>query len=164
MSMAASSSSAVDPSPCKYDVFINFRGDTRNNFTSHLYSALCQNQIKTYIDEVSLQKGDDISRALPGAIEESAISIIIFSKNYASSTWCLDELVHILKCRKEKAQIVLPIFHGIDPSHIRKQKGSYAFAFVKHRKRFKNKMDKVQEWRQALTEASKLSGWDSRGK
>ncbi|KAL5552553.1 hypothetical protein UlMin_039954, partial [Ulmus minor] len=183
MSMAAFSSSfsGVDPSLCKYDVFISFRGgDTRHNFTGHLYSALCRNQVKTYIDEISLEKGDDISRALPKAIEESAISIIIFSPNYASSTWCLDELLHILKCKRDKSQIVLPIFLGVDPSDIRKQKGSYGAAFVKHRKRFKqrrlrlfclcfiarkrfkNEMDKVQEWRQALIEASKFSGWDSR--
>ncbi|KAL5578013.1 hypothetical protein UlMin_019712, partial [Ulmus minor] len=162
--MAASSSSAADPRLQKYDVFISFRGETRNGFTSHLYSSLCQKQIKAYIDEVSLEKGDDISRALPKAIEESAISIIIFSGNYASSRWCLDELVHILKRREEEDQIVLPIFYGIDPSHIRKQEGSYAAAFVEHKERYKDKMEKVQEWRQALKEAGGLSGWDSRNK
>ncbi|KAL5554525.1 hypothetical protein UlMin_041926 [Ulmus minor] len=161
--MAASSSAvAVDPSLHKYDVFISFRGETRNSFTSHLYFALCQKHIKAYIDEVSLEKGDDIERALPLAIKQSAISIIVFSENYASSRWCLDELVDILKCREEKAQIVLPIFYGTDPSHIRHQKETYAVAFVKHQKRFEDKI--VQEWRQALRRAAGLSGWDSRGK
>ncbi|KAL5578433.1 hypothetical protein UlMin_020132, partial [Ulmus minor] len=97
-------------------------------------------------------------------IEESVISIIIFSENYASSRWCLDELVHILKHREENDHIVLPIFYGIDPSHIRKQEGSYAVAFVEHEECYKDKMEKVQEWRQALTEAAGLSGWDSRNK
>ncbi|KAL5570767.1 hypothetical protein UlMin_020364 [Ulmus minor] len=166
MSMAASSSSnGVNPSLCKYDVFISFRGDdTRNGFTSHLHSALCRNQIKAFIDELRLEKGDDVSRALPKAIEESAISVIIFSTNYASSTWCLDELVHILKCKKDKAQIVVPIFHGVDPSDIRKQKRSYGAAFVEHEQRFNDAIDKVQEWKQALKKASNLSGWDTRGK
>ncbi|KAL5574172.1 hypothetical protein UlMin_023769 [Ulmus minor] len=159
------SSSCVDPSLYNYDVFISFRGDdTRLNFTSHLYKALCQNRIRPYIDEDRLEKGDDVSRALSKAIEESAISIVIFSTNYASSTWCLDELVHIIKCKKEKSQIVLPIFHGVDPSDIRKQERSYANAFVEHELRFNNTIHKVQEWRQALIEASGLSGWDSRGK
>ncbi|KAL5538688.1 hypothetical protein UlMin_045192 [Ulmus minor] len=99
---ASSSAAAADPSLLEYDVFISFRGETRNSFTSHLYSALCQKHIKAYIDDVSLEKGDDISPALPKTIEESAISIIIFSENYASSGWCLDELVHILKCKEEK--------------------------------------------------------------
>ncbi|KAL5554512.1 hypothetical protein UlMin_041913 [Ulmus minor] len=94
LSMAASSSAvAVDPSLPKYDVFISFRGETRNSFTSHHYSALRQKQINAYIDEESLEKGDDISRALPKAIEESTISIIIFSEDYASSRWSESVLV-----------------------------------------------------------------------
>ncbi|KAL5570772.1 hypothetical protein UlMin_020369 [Ulmus minor] len=122
----------------------------------------CSQVIDEYEDR--LEKGDDVSRALPKAIEESAISIIIFSTNYASSTWCLDELLHILKCKKEKGQIVLPIFHGVDPSDIRGQKRSFADAFNEHEQRFGNRIDKVQEWRQVLKEASGLCGWDSRGK
>ncbi|KAL5560025.1 hypothetical protein UlMin_036236 [Ulmus minor] len=167
--MASSSSAAIavaNPIPPKYDVFISFRGeDTRNGFTSHLHSALCDGkQITAYIDQVDLEKGDTISPALLQAIEGSAISIIVFSKNYASSRWCLNELVHILKCKEKKNQIVLPIFYGVDPSHIRKQEGSYADAFVIHERRFWDRMEKVQEWREALTEAADLSGWDSRGK
>ncbi|KAL5577918.1 hypothetical protein UlMin_019617 [Ulmus minor] len=158
---ASSSSAAADSRPPKYDVFISFRGeDTRKGFTSHLYSALSGKQIEAYIDEESLEKGDDISRALPEAIEQSEISIVVFSENYGESHWCLDELVHILKRREEKDQIVLPIFYNIDPSHIRNQKETYAAAFVKHEERFE--MEKVQKWRQALKDAAAISGWNSR--
>ncbi|KAL5559999.1 hypothetical protein UlMin_036210 [Ulmus minor] len=166
--MASSSSAAIavavaNPIPPKYDVFISFRGeDTRKGFTSHLHSALCEKQITAYIDQLNLEKGDTISPALLEAIEESAISIIVFSENYAASRWCLDELVHILKCKEKKNRIVLPIFYGVDPSHIRKQEGSYADAFVNHKQRFRNRMEKVKEWKQALTKAANLSGWDSR--
>ncbi|KAL5554635.1 hypothetical protein UlMin_042036 [Ulmus minor] len=162
LSMAVSSSAAADPSLHKYDVFISCSGETRNSFTSHLYSALRQKQIKAYADEVSLEIGDGIPRAVPKAIEESAISIIIFSKDYASFRWCLDELVHIIECRHEKNQIVLPIFYGIEPNLIRNQKGAYGAAFCYYEESFKDKMDKVQEWRQALSAAAGLSGWESR--
>ncbi|KAL5539576.1 hypothetical protein UlMin_043422, partial [Ulmus minor] len=163
LKMVISSSSSSIPTKVKpkYDVFISFRGaDTRNGFTSHLYSALRQKHIKAFLDDVCLQKGDEISSAIQKAVEESAISIVIFSENYASTTWNLDELVLILKCRKERGQIVLPIFYGIDPSYVRYQKETNAAAFVKHEKRFE--MEKVQKWRQALRGATDLSGWDSR--
>ncbi|XP_024023032.1 toll/interleukin-1 receptor-like protein [Morus notabilis] len=94
----------------KYDVFVSFRGeDTRNTFTSHLYAALERKKIKTYIDEKGLEKGDRISPALLEAIRISKISIIVFSKDYASSSWCLNELVHILECHEEnKDRVIYP--------------------------------------------------------
>ncbi|KAM5586732.1 hypothetical protein ABKV19_005576 [Rosa sericea] len=154
---AASSCSDIIPRK-KHDVFLSFRGeDTRYTFTSHLYEALCQKKIQTYID-YKLERGDEIAPALLEAISESKLSVIIFSKNYASSTWCLDELVHILECRDR--QFVIPIFYGVDPSDVRKQSGSYADAFVEHEKRFKDPMDKVLRWRNALTTAANISGFD----
>ncbi|XP_031249156.1 disease resistance-like protein DSC1 isoform X2 [Pistacia vera] len=162
----ASSSSSSSPSSMisqgKYDVFLSFRGeDTRASFTSHLYAALCQKQIQTFIDDDGLTRGDEISPALLKAIEESKISLIIFSKDYASSKWCLDELVKILECKKIKGQMVIPVFYNVNPSDVRKQTGSFKDAFVKHEEYFKGKIEKVQRFRTALTEASNLSGWDS---
>ncbi|XP_028965619.2 disease resistance-like protein DSC1 [Malus domestica] len=150
----------VDKPPLreKYDVFISFRGeDTRLTFTSHLHKALERKKIETYID-YRLNKGDEIGPALLEAIEKSRLSVIIFSKNYASSTWCLKELVHILKCKK-KDQMVVPIFYDISPSDVRKQKGSYADAFAQLENREDSK-DKVIGWKAALAEATGLSGFD----
>lgn len=56
---------------------------------------------------------------------------------------------------------VILIFYSIDPSHVRKQEGTYAAAFDELEKCFRDEMDKIQEWRGALTEAANLSGWDS---
>ncbi|XP_060674468.1 disease resistance protein RUN1-like isoform X2 [Ziziphus jujuba] len=157
-SMASSSLSFQE----KYDVFLSFRGeDTRNTFASYLYAALSAKQILTFMDH-ELERGDEISPTLRRAIEESKISVIIFSENYASSTWCLDELVQILECKKTREQIVIPIFYGIDPSVVRKQKGSYGVSFAELEERFRDRMEKVHQWRAALTEASNLCGLDSK--
>ncbi|XP_061996321.1 disease resistance-like protein DSC1 [Rosa rugosa] len=155
----ASSSSPPPAHAFKYDVFLSFRGeDTRNTFTSHLHAALKQKKIETYID-YELVRGEEIAPALLKAIEESKLSVVILSQDYASSTWCLDELAHILECKERHGQIVIPIFYRTDPSHVRHQRESYAAAFVQHEERFK---DKVLKWRDALTKASKLAGFDSR--
>ncbi|XP_061944124.1 disease resistance protein RUN1-like isoform X2 [Populus nigra] len=143
-----------------YDVFLSFRGeDTRHTFTDHLYTALIQAGIHTFRDDDELPRGEEISDHLIRAIQESKISIVVFSKGYASSRWCLNELVEILKCKNRKTgQIVLPIFYDIDPSYVRKQNGSFAEAFVKHEERFEEKL--VKKWRKALEEAGNLSGWN----
>ncbi|KAL5537826.1 hypothetical protein UlMin_046217 [Ulmus minor] len=163
-SASASASTSTSSLPCsssvpswKYDVFISFRGeDTRKTFTSHLHAALCWQKIETYIDEEELVRGDEISPALMRAIEESMISVIVFSENYANSSWCLDELVHILKCKREYGRQVIPVFYKVDPFHVRKQQGSYATAFAKRKKCFEHKLD---SWRAALREAANLAGW-----
>ncbi|KAL0013249.1 hypothetical protein SO802_000318 [Lithocarpus litseifolius] len=141
-----------------YDIFISFRGeDTRYNFLDHLYQALCDKGFNTFIDR-NLQRGEEISMELLKAIESSMISIVVFSKNYAPSTWCLNELVKILEC-KNNGQLVLPVFYKVDPGEIHKQEGQYGVALAKHEKKIMDDMDKVQRWRAALTKATNLSGF-----
>ncbi|XP_028768507.1 TMV resistance protein N-like [Neltuma alba] len=143
-----------------YDVFLSFRGeDTRTNFTGHLYNALKLKGILTFIDDVGLQRGEEITPALLEAIRQSRIAIIVFSKNYASSTFCLDELVNILHCVRGEGRLVWPVFYDVDPSEVRHQRGSYGQALAKHDDRFQANKEKVREWREALCVAANLSGW-----
>ncbi|KAG6672656.1 disease resistance protein RPV1-like isoform X3 [Carya illinoinensis] len=141
-----------------YDVFFSFRGmDTRNTFVAYLYPALNQRGIKTYKDDKDLERGKTISPTLLKVIEESMISIVILSPNYASSTWCLEELTKILECMETKQQIVLPIFYHVDPSDVRHHRGSFGKALNKHQKRFK-KDTKVQKWKESLQKVANLCG------
>ncbi|KAG6673434.1 hypothetical protein I3842_16G112200 [Carya illinoinensis] len=158
-STSPSSSSSLFSAPkWSYDVFLSFRGeDTRNTFVAHLYSALKHQGIHTYIDEKNLDRGETISPTLLKAIEESMISIIVLSSNYASSSWCLEELTKILECKKTKQQFVLPVFYHVDPSEVRKQEGSFGEALAKHQGRFKED-PKVQRWKEALQEVGSLAG------
>ncbi|XP_040361360.1 TMV resistance protein N-like isoform X2 [Rosa chinensis] len=156
------SSSHFTPNSCPYDVFLSFRGvDTRDTFTGHLRSSLVRKGIRTFIDDEELREGEEISSPLLKAIEGSKISIVIFSENYASSKWCLDELVKILECKEspKQQQLVWPVFYKVDPSVVRYQTGKYKVALAKHERRLKDNMDKVQRWRTALTHAANLKGW-----
>ncbi|KAL3530330.1 hypothetical protein ACH5RR_009652 [Cinchona calisaya] len=104
-----------------YDVFLNFRGeDTRRSFVEHLYQALNSKGVFTYKNNQILEKGKSISPELLQSIVESLIAIIVFSKDYASSTWFLEELVNIMESHNNNVQIVFPIFYDVDPSDVRK--------------------------------------------
>ncbi|XP_061988679.1 disease resistance protein RUN1-like isoform X2 [Rosa rugosa] len=145
----------------RYDVFLSFRGiDTRNNFTGHLYERLKEAGIKAFIDDSELGRGKAITEELIKAIEASKISVVVFSRRYGDSRWCLEELVEIMGCRKRLGQTVLPIFYDVDPTDVRKQTGTFGEAFdQKHQDKDPTK---VKSWRHALTEAANLSGWDLR--
>ncbi|RXI06338.1 hypothetical protein DVH24_018380 [Malus domestica] len=150
--------SSSSPPSWKYDVFLSFRGeDTRTGFTDHLYNALVNKGIKTFIDR-ELRRGEKIAPALLEAIEESRISLVIFSQTYASSSWCLDELNRILECRESKQQIVLPVFYKVDPSHVRKQKSNFGDKFTELVSKSGNK-EKLPVWKRALAEIADLSGF-----
>ena len=123
------------------------------DFTSHLNGFLKLKGIHTFIDDV-LPRGEEISTELLEAIKSSRSSIIVFSKNYASSTWCLDELVEILKCKKN-GQTVLPMFYKVDLSEVRNQKGKFGKFLAKHEV---NNIRKVQKWRKALNKVGSISG------
>ncbi|XP_004492416.1 disease resistance protein Roq1-like [Cicer arietinum] len=143
-----------------YDVFLSFRGlDTRNNFTGNLYNSLHQRGIHTFIDEEEIREGDEITPTILQAIKHSRIFIAIFSDHYASSTFCLNELVMILECSKSQGRLFLPVFYDVDPFQIRYMTGTYAEAFTKHEARFKDEKDKVQKWRDSLLLAANVLGW-----
>ncbi|KAL8239806.1 hypothetical protein R6Q59_016373 [Mikania micrantha] len=130
--MASTSSSSVEKS-FKYDVFLSFRGeDTRKTFVSHLHKALVNEGITTYKDDETIEKGERIDDQLIRSIQESRSYIIVFSKNYANSSWCLQELSKIMECQKTKEQTAYPVFYKVEPTQVRNQNGPVGEAFAKH--------------------------------
>ncbi|KAG6671190.1 hypothetical protein I3843_Q009700 [Carya illinoinensis] len=160
------SSSSLSSSPSihsrNHHVFLSFRGkDVRLKFISHLNQALRQSGIMTYMDDGDLERGDQISSEHFKAIEESSISIIVLSKNYAKSKWCLDNLLKILECKRKKKQIILPIFYEVKPSEVQDhEKGCFGEAFTRLGKKIKLGDIKLLEyWKEALEEVTKLFGF-----
>ncbi|KAG2302582.1 hypothetical protein Bca52824_031233 [Brassica carinata] len=140
----------------RYDVFPSFRGeDVRKNFLSHLLKEFENKGILTFRDD-QIERSHSIGPELVEAIRESKISVVLFSENYASSSWCLDELVEILKCQEEQGLKVMPIFYKVDPSEVRKQTGKFGMGFLKtcHGK----SEERQHSWRQALTDAASIVG------
>ncbi|XP_056165545.1 disease resistance protein L6-like [Syzygium oleosum] len=164
----ASIPSFISPVPTdvgcsQYDVFLSFRGtDTRKAFTDHLYHSLIKAgtvPICVFRDDNSIPIGEEFGSRILNAIARSKILIPIISENYASSKWCLRELIHIMDCKKSTSRIVLPIFYKVDPSDVRYLKGRFGKAFHSRKKRFDEK--DIQEGQRALREVSDLHGWES---
>ncbi|GKC23185.1 NB-ARC domains-containing protein [Tanacetum coccineum] len=124
------------PHRWKYDAFVSFRGDDiRKSFMDHLFNNFRQKGIHAFRDDNELPKGEEISPHLYKAIQESRFLIVIFSKNYASSSWCLQEC-KILECKQTQnpKHEVRIIFYDVKPDVVRHQTDSYAEAFDKHQR------------------------------
>ncbi|PPD67784.1 hypothetical protein GOBAR_DD35339 [Gossypium barbadense] len=156
--MASSSPSSRQT---KHQVFLSFRGeDTRLNFTSHLLKALKDTGLNVFFDEETLERGEQISPALSNAIMASNLSIIILSKDYASSKSCLAEISCIMDCKHTRRQIVLPIFYHVDPFDVRNLGGSFKTSFSDHESK---SLDQVRRWKKAFADVGKLKGWHIEG-
>ncbi|CAH2046326.1 unnamed protein product [Thlaspi arvense] len=98
-------------------VFLNFRGaDVRDSFISFLVDAMRIAGIKVFIDNDEM-KGEDLN-ILFRRIEESKIALVVFSRRYMESKWCLNELVTIKKCIDEKKLVAIPIFFKVEPDEL----------------------------------------------
>ncbi|KAF8084537.1 hypothetical protein N665_0714s0024 [Sinapis alba] len=163
-----SSSSSLSPSTVHppssshiwtHDVFPSFRGEeVRRDFLSHIQMEFQRKGITPFIDK-DIRRGESIGPELIRAIRGSKIAIILLSTKYASSKWCLDELVEIMKCREELGQTVMAIFYKVDPSDVNKLTGDFGKIF---KKTCAGKTKEcIERWRQALAKVATIAGYHS---
>lgn len=173
----------------KYDIFLSFRGpDVRQTFVDHLAESLRAAGVCFFKDDERLEEGQRIDSSLIQAIEDSKIHIPIFSRTYAQSVWCLDEVTYMCQYKRlivteateagnaegggtvqyPNAGVIIPLFYDVEPSHVRypdKGESPYKKAFEKHinSKNADNedRYDRktIAAWKDALHQVSKLSGW-----
>ncbi|XP_056173177.1 disease resistance protein RUN1-like [Syzygium oleosum] len=159
--MASFPSPENKQSQYKYDVFLSFRGeDTRKNFVDHLHDALRRRGIMAFKDDHDrdLPRGKHIKPEILGAIEKSRYVLVIFSENYASSTWCLEEVAKALECKDIDEGSVIPIFYKVNPSDIRKLRGNFGRDFAKIEETYTRDKGDVKRWKDALRKVADLAG------
>ncbi|XP_018719057.2 toll/interleukin-1 receptor-like protein [Eucalyptus grandis] len=156
------------PTESGYEVFLSFGGpDTRCDIADYLYNSLIRAGIRAYRDNEELPIGKEIGPELVQAIKQSEILIPILSKQYATSVWCLMELVQMVECKEKWGRKIMPIFYNVAPSEVRHQIGNYHEAINSHiNKRQRYTDETIQNWKAALSKVGALRGWElnERGK
>ncbi|PNY01138.1 phospholipid-transporting ATPase 3-like protein, partial [Trifolium pratense] len=143
-----------------YDVFLSFRGeDSRAKFMSHLHSSLQNAGIDTFRDDDEIQRGDQISISLLKTIGQSRISIVVLSKNYANSRWCMLELEKIMKIGRDRGLVVVPVFYEVDPSDVRHQKGQFGKGFDDLTSKISVHESTKTRWQRDLYEICGIAGF-----
>ncbi|KAL0714116.1 hypothetical protein Bca4012_021095 [Brassica carinata] len=159
------SSLSLSPKPSSvprnwvHSVFPSFHGeDVRTSLLTHILKEFKSKAIYPFIDD-KMKRGKFIGPELKKAIQGSRIAVVLVSKNYASSSWCLDELVEIMKCQEELDQTVIPVFYDVDPSDVKKQRGHFGKVFRKTCEGKENEV--IKKWSQALAKVATITGYHS---
>ena len=112
------------------EVFISHRGpDVKRGLVSHLASALRTAGAATFVDDTgdgspqSLQGGDPSWDTIVAAIRCSKVHIVVLSKGFVDSAWCLEELremrdLHNRKDLQQRPDLFVPNFYDVSvPDH-----------------------------------------------
>ncbi|KAF7848100.1 hypothetical protein BT93_L2296 [Corymbia citriodora subsp. variegata] len=149
----------------EFEVFLSFRGpDTRDNFTSCLYSEMVEKGIHVFKDDEELQVSQKIGDNLLRALDTTQIYIPIFSKGFASNPWCLREVAHMVDCtsKSDGKKEILPIFFDVEPDDVKLKTELYRNALFQHEVRYGP--NEVKRWEAALVEIPTRVGWRLEGK
>jgi hypothetical protein len=99
-----------------YDVFLSHRGpDTKSSVVTELYAAFKQAGLRAFMDFKSIESGQPSWECIEDALRKSPIAVVIFSKNFAQSPWCLKELHLIMNSPDIK---MIPIFYKVKSSEL----------------------------------------------
>jgi len=190
ISMASSSASnGSKNNNYVYDVFINHRGpEVKKTLAADLYHRLCNQDLRVFLDRPELQVGENITPQIESAIGTASVHIVIFSPQYADSSWCLNELLLMLNSGKT----IIPVFYGVKPSELRwtqnqqglfaralsilrcillcrrSENGVYVQALRKLEKKKTNSQlqeryssNTIEKWRNALFDVAEITGFES---
>ncbi|XP_027908040.1 protein SUPPRESSOR OF npr1-1, CONSTITUTIVE 1-like isoform X3 [Vigna unguiculata] len=153
--------SSTSKLPRKYDVLINFTGeDIRRKFVSHLDYALSTVGLTTFLHEENAVNDMHIQQPI---LNLCRVAIVVFTKTYSQSAWCLHQLQQIIKWQETYSRHVFPVYYEIQPSDVRFQKGDFGETFkATAQKTFSGQQLEhgMSRWSHALTKAANLFGWD----
>jgi hypothetical protein len=168
----ASSSTSASPNK-SYHVFIHHHGlNVKKTFASHLYHRLCSehNGLRVFLDQTELRVGDNFDYQIKDIIKTASVHVAIFSKGYADSERCLNELLYML----ESGAPIIPVFYDVEPAQLRWPQGKvgvYAEApcILENEKttdcqtieeKPQHSSTTIQKWKEALSSVADISGLD----
>lgn len=135
-----------------YEVYVSFRGtDIRQGFADVLYEHMDKAGIRVFRDEDELAIGDRIDKIIQ-AISNSQICVPVFSKTFAQSTWCLDEVRKMVELNKD----VVPVFYDVTSDDVRLSTPAYRQFVAEHENAYGK--SKVEGWEDALKAIAKFKG------
>jgi hypothetical protein len=137
----------------EYDVFINHGMSFEMSFVEQLCCDLYRfGGFRTFFNTMKIfPTFEENDKARKGAL----VHVAIFSKGYAESYDCLDELCEMLKSEQQ----IIPVFYDVKSIDLQRiEDGPYKEAFINHQKR--GRAEKIPIWKEALRKVVDYKGFE----
>jgi len=101
-----------------HDVFISHASEDKDDFVRPLASALKDEGLDVWYDEMSLHIGDSLRQKIDRGLANSRVGLVILSPSFISKGWTNYELDGIVTRAVSGEQILLPIWHNITKQQV----------------------------------------------
>jgi hypothetical protein len=104
----------------QWDVFISHASEDKDSFVRPLAEALTKRGVKVWFDEYSLKVGDSLTRSIDQGLSRCRFGIVVLSPAFFSKEWTQKELGGLVSRESDGQKIILPIWHNLTASDVRK--------------------------------------------
>ncbi|XP_010441808.1 PREDICTED: uncharacterized protein LOC104724939 [Camelina sativa] len=139
-------------------VFISFRGeDVRNCFLRIVVMILGSRKINWFTD-TRLPVGENLEELFT-EIKKSKIAIVIFSKRYSDSKWCMEELSIIEELARDGKLKVVPVNYKVSHSDVKHFQGEFGESFERLKDKYELKEpENILKWKASVESIAKRKG------
>jgi hypothetical protein len=102
-----------------WDVFISHASEDKESIARPLAAALQQHGVRVWFDAFTLTIGDSLRRSIDRGLAQSNFGVVILSEAFFQKQWPQLELDGMVAREVAGVKVILPIWHGIDVSHVR---------------------------------------------
>lgn len=109
-----------------WDVFLSHASEDKESIAVPLRDALTALGVTVWLDKTEIRIGDSLRRKIDAGIRSSRIGIVVLSDSFFSKGWTNHELDGLVTRTVAGEQSLLPIWHGVDASDVRRYSPSLA--------------------------------------
>ena len=109
-----------EDSGATWDAFVSHASEDKAPFVGKLVEALKATGLNIWYDDFTLTVGDSLRRSIDRGLARSRYGIVILSPAFFAKEWPQRELDGLVAREVHGHKVVLPVWHDIDESQIRR--------------------------------------------
>ncbi|RPI69975.1 MAG: toll/interleukin-1 receptor domain-containing protein, partial [Geobacteraceae bacterium] len=104
----------------QWDVFLSHASEDKDDFARPLAEALKAKGLHVWFDEFTIRVGDSLRRSIDKGLANARFGIVLISPKFLEKEWPQKELDALMGRESHGIKVILPVWHNVDASYVRK--------------------------------------------